>query len=170
MPDDSASPVDAVVVLGAALTREGRPTPALERRVRHGVAVFGRHPDAVLIMSGGGRGPRPEAEAMAEIATALGVAPGAILREAESARTLENAAFTARLMSERKLGRAVIVTDPHHMPRALRCFRRLGVAVEGAPVPDTFAGVPWPKVALAWARESAAFLWYLPLIELRKKK
>lgn len=107
---------------------------------------------------------------MAEIATVLGVAPGAILREAESARTLENAAFTVRLLSERKLGRAVIVTDPHHMPRALRCFRRLGVAVDGAAVPDTFAGVPWPKVALAWAREAVAFLWYLPLIALWKKK
>lgn len=51
----------------------------------------------------------------------------------------------------------VVVTDPHHMPRALHCFRRFGVAAQGAAVPDTFAGVPWPKVALGGARRPPFF-------------
>lgn len=168
--NDPAKTVDAVVVLGAALTEEGMPTPALERRVRHGVAVYNRHPGAILVMSGGGKGPRPEAEAMAEIALAMDVAADAILREPESARTLENVAFTARLLAERKLDRVAVVTDPHHMPRAMYCFRRFGIAVERAAVPNAFADVPWRKAAFAWAREAVAFLCYLPLIEFWKKK
>lgn len=168
--NDRARSVDAVVVLGAALTAEGRPTPALERRVRHGVRMLERHPGAILVMSGGGRGPRPEAEAMAEMAMASGVASDAVLREIESTRTLENAAFTMHLLAERKIERIALVTDPHHMPRALRCFRRFGIAAHGEAVPDAFAGTPWPKAVFAWARETAAFLWYLPLIEFWKRK
>jgi uncharacterized SAM-binding protein YcdF (DUF218 family) len=87
-------------------------------------------------MSGGGAGPVTEAAAMRDLAREAGIPETALLVEAESRNTFENAANTARLLQQTGKSRIVLVSDRLHLPRAARLFRRAGLKVIGV------AGVP----------------------------
>jgi uncharacterized SAM-binding protein YcdF (DUF218 family) len=129
-----AGGADAIVVLGCALDENGGPTPALERRTRHGIALYRAGTAPLLVLSGGGH-PRPEAAAMVEIARAAGVPEAALLLEDRSRNTFENAAFTVPLLAERGATRVVVVSDFYHLPRARLMFRLAGLAVAAAAAP-----------------------------------
>jgi uncharacterized SAM-binding protein YcdF (DUF218 family) len=106
------------------------------RRVALGVEIYGESAAPLLVMSGGGRGPVPEAEAMADIARLAGVPQAALICESRSRDTVENALLTARLLRERGLGRVILVSGRAHLWRARLIFRLAGLAVVGlAPVP-----------------------------------
>lgn len=111
---------DAIVVPGCLVYRDGRPSPALVRRVDHGVRLFedGRAP--LLAFSGRGRGGRPEAEVMRELALDAGVPDASIVIEAASMTTAENARMTHGVLGG---GRIVVATDTTHV---LRCEREFG--------------------------------------------
>lgn len=119
---------DAIVVLGCAL-HEGAPSPALLRRVEHGVALFARGDAPILILSGGGARGKAEAEAMRDVAAARGVPERAMLLEKRSRNTFENAVETARLMRAHGLTSLVLVSDGYHLPRARLLFRKIGLTV-----------------------------------------
>ncbi|MBY4892089.1 YdcF family protein [Rhodobacteraceae bacterium N5(2021)] len=73
---------------------------------------------------------------MAEIAVARGVPPEAILVEAESRSTLQNALFTARIVPE--TARIIVVTDAFHLPRSWVAFRVMGfedIALDASAMP-----------------------------------
>jgi uncharacterized SAM-binding protein YcdF (DUF218 family) len=74
-----------------------------------------------------------------------GIAPRWI--ESHSTNTLENAVFSACLVSSIGVRRVALVTDPYHMPRATYQFEAAGFDVIPAPVPD--GGPPRPPVTLA---------------------
>jgi uncharacterized SAM-binding protein YcdF (DUF218 family) len=151
MTDDPTTPFDAIAVLGAALNPDGSPTPALIRRVEHGVARFGQGcAPRILFVGGYGpptrpRPPRTEARVMAELARSRGVPADAVVLEEVSTRTLENAACTAQMMRRAGWSRVLVVTDAFHLPRALLCFRWAGARCCGSAVwtwrPGRFA--PW---------------------------
>ena len=141
-------PTDAVVVLGAAMAAPGVPGPALRRRLEHGVTAFFAHDAAHLLVSGGIVGPPPaEAHMMRDLALARGVAAERIIVEDMARNTFENAVYAGRIMRERGWSRVIIVTDSHHLPRALYVFRRLGLKVTGEGVPR-----PSGTSRLSWAR------------------
>jgi uncharacterized SAM-binding protein YcdF (DUF218 family) len=76
-----------------------------------------------------------------------GVRPAAILLEKESRNTKQNAEFSVRLLRERHVTRAVIVTSWFHSRRALRCFRHFAPEIEFVAAP-TVADRPkshWPS-------------------------
>lgn len=151
---------DAVVVLGAS-GRRGEASPALARRVRHGIEIFHEQRARFLILSGGAPRGRPtEAERMHTFVRAAGIADDAVLLEDRSHRTLENATFTAQLMKANGLSAALVVTDPFHMPRALYTFRRAGVAVTGSAAHRFWREVGWWRWPVLGARELAAFAVY----------
>src|SRR6185437_10459810 len=142
---------DAVVVLGCAL-RDGRPSPALARRVERGVALLRRGAAPLLVLSGGGA-PLSEAAAMRELALREGVGEAALLLEPRSRNTFENARETARLLQDRGLGRVVLVSDRYHLPRARLLFRAAGLAVAGCDGPPPRGLLrEWPL----YLREAAA--------------
>lgn len=68
-------------------------------------------------------------DAMAQFLCRLGVAEADIVVEARSRSTHENALFTAELLREKGITKIVLVTEASHLPRAVRCFRRQGLAV-----------------------------------------
>ena len=126
--------VDAIVVLGCAAP-EGRASPALLRRVALGARLLQSGVAPLLLLSGGGSTTRPEAAAMREAALAHGIDEAAILTEAGSRNTYENAIETARLLHARGLASLILVSDAYHLPRARLLFRLVGLDIRGTAHP-----------------------------------
>jgi uncharacterized SAM-binding protein YcdF (DUF218 family) len=128
----------AIVVLGAKVRPDGRPSAALERRMHVAISLYHAGVAPLLVLSGGGRQTLSEAEAMRQLALAGGV-PAAVLRiEPQSQTTLENATETAKVMAFSGQKAIVLVTDSYHALRARLLFRMAGftvVAVHTAQVP-----------------------------------
>ena len=79
----------------------------------------------LLLLSGGSLWTRPtEAEQMRGVLSEWGVPDGAMILEDESRNTRENAVASLRLMQQRGLRRALLVTSAFHMPRALAIFQK----------------------------------------------
>ena len=146
---------------------EWQSTPADPRQVgeqAQAIAVLGGNLDRMdygarlhlatrvpLLVVGWGRpGTRPARAARADPGTAYllhkyGIAPRWV--ESQSMNTLENAVFSACLMSGIGVKRIALVTDPYHMRRATYQFRAAGFEVIPAPVPD--GGPPRPRLTPA---------------------
>jgi len=144
----------ALVVLGAALRPDGRPSPALARRIETAARLFaaGRAPRALVTGGATGAGPASEAEAMRRGLIARGVPEAAILVEDRARDTLENARLSIPILRRAGVSRAILVTDRVHMPRALTLFRLLGMPAEAAPC----AAPAGRRGALYRAKEAAA--------------
>jgi uncharacterized SAM-binding protein YcdF (DUF218 family) len=82
-----------------------------------------------LLLSGGGDGERSEAAAMRAVALAEGAPEAALLLEAASRNTFENALESARLLRALGAATVILVSDRYHLPRARLQFRRAGLAV-----------------------------------------
>lgn len=164
MQDPSVEPFDAAIVLGAAVAPDGSPSPALLRRVRHGVKLV-RHGRALnLLMSGGPVAhPLPEAHLMRDIALAEGLPPEAVHVEDRSRNTIQNARLSAPVAAAMGWRRLVVVTDAYHLPRALYVFRRTGLTVAGSAAPPPVRrGKEW---WLAYLREASALPWTVLRVE-----
>ena len=130
-----------------------RPSARLARRVERGVRAYREGMSPLLLLSGGGAGAEPEAHVMRRIALAAGAPEAALLLEADSRDTLENASECARLLRERGLRRIALVTDRTHLARARLMFRRAGLEVVAR------LGVPsrsWKAALRAGLYEAAA--------------
>lgn len=131
---------DAIVVAGCKVMPNGQPSGALDRRVRRAVGLWraGRAP--LLVFTGGvGTYPPAEAEASAGLALSLGVPESAIVREARSTTTAENARFAAELVSARRI---LVVSDTYHVFRCERLFGKYFDAVRGVgSTPEAFPRV-----------------------------
>jgi uncharacterized SAM-binding protein YcdF (DUF218 family) len=143
---------EAIVVLGARLLPDGSPGNALARRVATGVALYRQGAAPLLLLSGGGGHGRAEADAMAEAALAAGVPGSALLIEACSGNTVENAFLSAALLADRGLGSIVLVSERYHLFRARLLFRRAGLVVVDSVAPPDDWRQDWPL----WLREALA--------------
>jgi uncharacterized SAM-binding protein YcdF (DUF218 family) len=121
-PRPSAQSADAIVVLGCRGS-------ALARRVDRAVQLYREGAAPVLVLSGGGAGPVPEAEHMRRMAIACGVPQEALLLDVVSRNTIENARETARLLGSRGFRSVVLVSDRTHLPRARLLFKFAGLKV-----------------------------------------
>jgi uncharacterized SAM-binding protein YcdF (DUF218 family) len=133
-------PFDQIVVAGCRVMEDGRPSTALERRVRLAVDLWSAgHAPRIVFTGGLGGAPISEAAASAALARALGVPGEAIVEEDASTSTWENAAFAARVAPAR---RVLVVSDAYHVWRCERMFAAHfpEVVGAGAPVPR---GVRW---------------------------
>jgi len=123
------------LVLGAAVWPGGAPSPTLARRTRHAAGLWraGRI-DAVIGCGGIGDHPPAEAEVIASILRAQGVAEAAIHHEDRSTTTRENLTHALPVLQRLKADQVVIVTDPWHAPRARLIAWQLGLrAVSDCP-------------------------------------
>jgi uncharacterized SAM-binding protein YcdF (DUF218 family) len=116
---------DVLIVLGAALTADGRLGPALAERVEAGVSAWKSGLAPRLLMTGA-----YEASAMKARAVELGVPTEAILVEHTALTTRENALFSGEILRQNGLRRALLVTQPYHRRRAVAAFRRVGISAE----------------------------------------
>lgn len=130
---------DAIVVLGAA-AYDARPSPVFEERIRHGIDLYKRGRASTLIFTGGfgGSGARfSESQVGRRYAQRQGVPARAILIETVSRNTRENLREAAKLMRQKRMRRAIVVSDPLHMARALRICAEIGIACLGSPTPTS---------------------------------
>ena len=136
---DQAAPADVIVVLGAA-AYDAQPSPVFQARIEHGLDLYRSGFAGTLIFTGGYGGSSArfsESQVARRYALRHEIPDDAILIEARSRTTYENLVETRRLMQEHGLKRAIVVSDPLHMSRALRLSRKLGIDALGSPTPAT---------------------------------
>ena len=147
-----AKKADAIVVLGCRVGHDGAASAALQRRVDRGARLFREGAAPLLILSRGGAGPVSEAEIMRRAALAMGVPEAALVAEAKSRNTFENARETAKLLKSRSLRSVLLVSHRAHLPRATLMFRLAGLKVVD------WAGASPPSFGLAAALHECAAL------------
>ena len=157
-PDARFEARDAIVVPGAPLAPDGRPSEVLHERLAVALVLWRGGGGARIIVSGvctrGAR--RSEGEAMAEALIDAGVDPQALVVDDQAQSTRDNA------RRARALAPAVrtiwLATQRFHTRRAARLFRREGFAVRAAYLADGIERED-PARATRWAlREYAAWL------------
>ena len=153
---------DVIIVLGAALTRDGKPYKALIRRSEHAAELW-KSGRAAAILCTGGIGPhlqipRSEADGCREILMRDGVPRSAILLEDTSESTEQQALEARRIMAVHGWKVATLVSDSYHMFRARYIARRAGLDVVLSPVPASKIDGPAPYV-FALVREVMALHW-----------
>ena len=179
---DPGKPVDtagsgAIVVLSGSilLPNASRPAPLMDIstyvRCAHAAWLYHRHPLPVVatggtVEAGGVR--VAAAEVMRDYLLSQGVAT--VWTEEGSFSTAQNAANTVRLLRAKGITRIVLVTEAYHMPRAARCFEKLGMAVVAAPCSfNTLEPLGWTSIfpdyrALRMNEDNfhewAGLLWY----------
>src|SRR5690606_14876909 len=132
-------PADAIIVLGAA-AYDAVPSPVFRARIEHGLDLYRSGHAGLLLFTGGygGGGARfAESQVARRYAMRAGIPERDILIESSSQTTYQNLFQARQLMLEHQLQRAIVVSDPLHMARALRLCRRLGIQAVGSPTPST---------------------------------
>ena len=152
------NPVDAIVVLGAAVGKGGLPSPALRRRLSHAVRLFREGRADYLILTGGvGEYPPSEAAVMRRLALQQGVPEAHLILEETATDTLRNAEACTRIIQQNGWSRVLVVTDGYHLFRSLLVFRACGVEAVGSAPKAPYTG-RWCYLCL---REVVAVPWYL---------
>lgn len=133
----------AMVVLAAAMRTGEAGVPPRERldaastqRVLTASRLWQDHRFGMVLMSGT---PAGESEAMAALATALGVPSDRIVCEGRSLNTRQNAANSAAIAREHGMETVVLVTSATHLRRAVKDFAAAGMAVIPAAA-DVYGG------------------------------
>jgi len=152
---------EVVVVLGAAVWAGGVASPALQRRVIHGVLQMkARNADALLMTGGLGLYPPTEARVMAGIARRMGVAKDEILLEENATTTRESAAFCAAIIAQRGYRDVLLVSDRYHLRRARLAFRWQGIEARGSAPPVDASSLSLERRATRALREWIGIAWY----------
>jgi len=163
---DEAAPADAALVLGLALDDAGRPRPGLVLRMDRAADLWRRGLVPVLVLSGGApKAGRTEARVMKELAMARGVPSAALLLDESARSTVENFACSLPILRSTGARQVLVVTEPWHMPRAMRLARRHGIDARAAPAAWTNvrAALWWLfRDANAFVREMAREPWAKP--------
>jgi len=133
------SPTKVIVVLGGGLRSDGSAGISTRERVNYGIILFKQGLGRCFIFTGGDKASgHVEAEEMYKLALKRGIPPKAIIREAQSSSTYENAVYTKKILLNYGIDdRVILVTSPYHMRRALYCFKKEGVKVLPAPVKNS---------------------------------
>jgi uncharacterized SAM-binding protein YcdF (DUF218 family) len=88
----------------------------------------------LIILSGAALdGTLSEAQMMANALTQQNIPAGAMVLEARSYTTYENALYTASQLKEHHISQILLVTSALHMPRAMAVFRKQGISAIPAP-------------------------------------
>ena len=160
----------AIVVFGAAVRADGRPSPALRRRIGYAALAAQAFEAAPILCSGAaGRVGPSEASVIAEGLAGLGVAPGRLVLDEGSADTLQSVLAAARFVRAQALCGCVVCSDRYHIPRIRLLLGALGVPAAPGPVQPGRAGTSlrhWTRMRL---RESVAIPYDLAIVLARRR-
>ncbi|MBL6697474.1 MAG: YdcF family protein [Proteobacteria bacterium] len=156
----------AIVILGGATAESryglGGDLNHAADRLWRGAALYYAEKAPLIVLTGGTlTGGRPEALLMAQKLREIGIPDTAMLREAESRTTRENAQFTRTLLQARGISHILLVTSATHMRRSIALFSAQGFSVTAVAtdhqIPLTAGPVPgWLPTADRLARSSRA--------------
>jgi uncharacterized SAM-binding protein YcdF (DUF218 family) len=159
--------MDAIVVLGGYLrveSRTGRPVEigGAADRLLCASELYRAGKAPLIVLSGGnlsfGSVPSPEvpeATLASHLLEEWGIPETAILIEAQSRNTSQNARFSDRLLASRGIKKILLVTSAYHMRRAGNAFRRTGLTVTPFAA-DFLAGAEPGNLLLALLPDASA--------------
>jgi vancomycin permeability regulator SanA len=158
-------PYDVIVVFGAAVWKGGKPSPALKRRLLHGVALLQEgHASNLLVTGGIGRYPPSEAAVMKDLAQKAGIDSENIFMEDEGTSTYSSITKCSQIMHRNNWTSVLVVSDPYHVNRAARMFRCFNIKADGsAPEGGKHSNSVW-RWRFYYLREFLALPWYLILM------
>jgi uncharacterized SAM-binding protein YcdF (DUF218 family) len=134
---------DVLIVLGGSILDDGTIGVSSYWRSVHAARIFREGGFRRMVVTGAGDSATPIAIPMRNFMVSLGVPGEAVQLETAASSTRENALFTSKLLAA-STGRKVLLTSDYHMFRAWRAFRKAGVDVTPAPLPDlTTASSCW---------------------------
>lgn len=157
---DYRRPADAVVVFGARVYSNGKPSLALADRVRTASRLVTSGQAKWLVVSGGpGDRGTHETLAMQRLAVSMGVPANRILVDRQGLTTHDTVQNSVPLLKKIGAARVLAVSHFYHLPRIKLAYQRAGVEVYTVPAAETrhLRRMPW-----FMAREVAAlWLYYL---------
>lgn len=156
---DNAQPADVIIVLGAGLNRNNTPSPAHRSRSYRAADLWAQGFAPTIICTGGlpGWATRSEADACRELLVSRGVPEDAIVLEARSRSTEENALYSREIMTANGWQTAVVVSDRYHLLRANWLFSNAGITAYMSPA--SVSAFTVPRYAIQVAREVVALQW-----------
>ena len=129
---DRAQSADAIIVFGARVQRNGLPSQILSARTRHAFELWQRGLAPRIVCTGGvGLWPPAEALVQKRLLQGWGVPASAILVDATSKTTRENARNAAALLP--RGARVIAVSESFHLWRCAREGAKLGLQVLPSP-------------------------------------
>ena len=158
---DEKTNCDVAIVLGAATSGE-IVSPVYRERINHGIWLYENGYVDYLILTGGvGKGnKKSDAYVAKQYAIERGIPEEAILIEEQSTITEENLEYAKQIMDDRSLHKAIIVSDPLHMKRAMLMAGDYGITAYSSPTPTTMYQSAKTQIPFL-AREVFFYLGYL---------
>ncbi len=129
---EETAPTQCILVLGASVLRDGRPSSILEDRLRATTAIAKRHPKAKVLVSGDQEPGYDEVSIMASYLRRHGVANDRIVIDPKGYRTFDS---MYRARNVYGFDQVTVVTNPFHAPRAVFLGRHLGIDARGVGAP-----------------------------------
>lgn len=128
-------PAEAIIVLGAA-QYDGTPSPVLEARLEHALDLYRDGVARTVVVTGGKQpGDRfTEAAASYTYLREAGIPEERILREEQGENTWEQLAAATRVLRDRQMSSAVLVSDDYHAYRLDRIAHEIGLDAQVSPV------------------------------------
>jgi SanA protein len=150
---DEASSLDSdcILVLGAGVWNNGRPSPMLEDRLLQGIELYENGASDRLLMSGDhGRVEYDEVNVMKRFAIERNVPPEHIFMDHAGFSTYESMYRARDIFQAHKI---IIVTQKYHLHRALYIAEKLGLDVYGvASDPRQYVGQQYRELREVLAR------------------
>jgi vancomycin permeability regulator SanA len=130
--------MDILVIMGAAVMPDGKPSGAMRRRVKGALALGRKSPDPFYIVTGGtGRYGSPEADVMKAELQAGGIVEDRIATEAASTDTLSSILNCASIIREHgHVDSVSVCSDRYHIPRCRWLFWLLGIPTRPGNMPS----------------------------------
>lgn len=160
----------AVVIFGAAVRRDGRPSNTLRLRAEAAVQFGVRFPGTVYVPTGAvGRFGPSEASVMAQLLQSSGVPQRQILPEDTGTDTVSSIRAVAALLRARgHAGPVYAATSAYHLPRCVLLMRLAGLPARACPAPPVPAARSFGKRWYWRLREVPALPWDVGLMLLAR--
>ena len=138
--DPEAADAEYLLVLGARVYEDGRPSAALAARLDTAYDFMQEHPEVTAILCGGqgSNEPCPEAEAMYDYMVDKGMDADRLLLEDKSSNTIQNIENARALIGDGH--KTAVVTSDYHLARARVLMERGGLDACGIPAPTPYPG------------------------------
>lgn len=161
--------MDYVIVFGAGVRPDGRPSPVLRHRIQGALAWAGRDETMFLATGGKGRHGPPEAQVIRDGLIAGGIEPSRILVECAARDTLESVRLCGRILRERgDCDRVIVCTSTYHQRRCALLLRLLGYRAVTPDVPNGWGRLKVRRYGVALLKEAIATPYDAGLLLLRR--
>lgn len=158
---DTSKPSDVVIILGTSPNYD-KPNPCIIARVRQGVDLYSARKASKVIVSGGKLKAdiQNESEVMGTVALDLGIREQDLFLEPNSTSTYENLLFSKKIMDDRGWKSVIIVSDPHHLPRASLIASKLEMNYSISPAVNSPCSTQRHNMFLYWLYEPLKLINY----------